>query len=102
MIQGIDHTSAIAETKSYRKEIKLKPSVAEAVTLAAASVGMDMSTFMASAAYKAAQEVQQAQHRTALTDDAFDAFAAAVDGQGRANDALRGLYRQRDAMLTDG
>jgi uncharacterized protein (DUF1778 family) len=102
MIRAIDHTSAIAETKSYRKELKLKPSVAEAIQQAAACVGVDMSTFMASHAYKAAQEVQAAQHQSLLSQDAFDAFAAAVDRPGRSNPALQRLFRQRDDLVADG
>jgi len=102
MIQATDHTTAIAETKTYRKEIKLKPSVAEAISRAAASVGMDMSTFMASYAYKAAQEVESAQHHSVLSDDAFDAFAAAADRPGQQNPGLQRLFRQRDELLMDG
>ncbi len=102
MTHAIDHTRAITETKSYRKELKLKPSVAEAIGRAAAAVGMDMSTFMASSAYKAAQEIEAAQHQSLLAPEAFDAFAAAVDRPGRANPALAQLFGQRDAMIVDG
>ena len=101
MGHAIDHTSAIAETKTYRKELKLKPSVAEAIRQAAAAVSMDMSTFMASCSYKAAQEVRNAQHQTVLPQAAFDAFAAAADRPGTHSPALNRLFRQRDDLLTD-
>lgn len=101
MVQAIDYTRAVTETKTCRKELKLKPSVADAIRQAAASVGMDMSTFMASYAYKAAQEIQNSQHQSVLSQEAFDAFAAAVDQPGRHNPALHRLFRQRDDMLKD-
>jgi len=49
---------------------------------------MDMSTFIASTAYKSAQEIEQAQPQTFLSDDAFDVFATAVDHPGQPNKAL--------------
>jgi uncharacterized protein (DUF1778 family) len=102
MIHIADPTVQFAETKSQRKELKLKPSVAAEIQAGADVVGMDMSTFMASAAYRLAQEVTAAQHRTTLPPDAFDAFAKAVDGAGTANPALTALFEKRRALLKDG
>lgn len=99
MISAIDHTVSIDEMKTYRKELKMKPTVAAAIKRAAASVGMDMSTFMASSAFQAAHEIERAQHQTLLPDAAFDAFAAAVDRPGRRNQALGQLFQKRAEMI---
>lgn len=65
-----------------------------------------MSTFIASTAYKSAQEIEQAQPQTFLSDDAFDVFATAVDHPGQPNKALvncsnnkRRRLRMPDAFL---
>ncbi len=102
MIQSQDYTASIAETKSQRKELKLKPSVAKAVREAAEAVGMDMSTFMASVSYRAAQEVQRSMQVSDLPEAQFQAFAAAVDGPGLRNEALAALIAKRNAVVKDG
>ena len=99
MISAIDHTVSIDEMKTYRKELKMKPTVAAAIKRAAASVGMDMSTFMASSAFQAAHEIERAQHQTLLPEAVFDAFAAAVDHPGRRNQALGRLFQKRAEMI---
>ena len=99
MISAIDHTVSIDEMKTYRKELKMKPSVAAAIKRAAASVGMDMSTFMASSAFQAAHDIERAQYQTLLPEAAFDAFAAAVDRPGRRNHALGQLFQKRTEMI---
>lgn len=102
MIQVQDYTASVRETKTQRKELKMKPSVAEAIKNASLAVGMDMSTFISSAAYKAAREVEFSQHQTVLSADAFDAFTAAVDAPGRRNPALGALLRRRNDLFQDG
>jgi len=102
MIQVQDHTASVCETKTHRKELKMKPSVAEAIKNASLAVGMDMSTFISSAAYKAAREVEFSQHQTVLSVDAFDAFAAAVDAAGTRNSALGALLQRRNDLFQDG
>ena len=101
MISAIDHTVGIDETKSYRKELKMKPTVAAAIKRVAASVGMDMSTFMASTAFQAAAEIERAQHQSFLPEAAFDAFAAAVDRPGRRSEALGRLFQKREELIKD-
>ena len=99
MISAIDHTVSIDEMKTYRKELKMKLTVAATIKRAAASVGMDMSTFMASSAFQAAHEIERAQHQTLLPEATFDAFAAAVDHPGRRNQALGQLFQKRAEMI---
>ncbi|NOX41883.1 MAG: DUF1778 domain-containing protein [Alphaproteobacteria bacterium] len=102
MIQVQDYTASVRETKTHRKELKMKPSVAEAIKNASLAVGMDMSTFISSAAYKAAREVEFSQHQTVLSADAFDAFAAANDAQGTRNPTLGTLLQRRNDLFQDG
>lgn len=102
MIPSPDFTAGIDEVKSYRKELKMKPSVAAAIRRAAEAVGMDMSTFMASTAFRAATEIERARFQTHLPDEAFDTFATAVDRPGQANATLTGLFRLRAEHLRDG
>lgn len=101
MISVSDPTSALNEPKSQRKDLRLKPSVMDAIERASTAVGMDSSTFITSAAYRAAQEVEAAQHKTVVPSAAFDAFAAAVDQPAHANPALSALFEKRSALLSD-
>lgn len=71
-----------------REEEQAKRAVSEAersrkIKVAAEVVGMDESTFIASAAYEKAREIEAAQFVTVLSDAQFDAFAAAIDGPGK-------------------
>jgi len=102
MIQVQDYTASVREIKTHRKELKMKPSVAEAIKNASLAVGMDMSTFISSAAYRAAQEVEFSQHQTILPTDAFNAFVAAVDAPGTRNPALGELLQRRNDLFQDG
>jgi len=101
MIPGADSTTGIHEPKSFRKDLRLKPSVMEAIEAAARSVGMDTSTFITSVAYREAQAIEAAYHQTALSDQAFDRFAAALDKPGAPNDALAQLFKRRSKLLRD-
>lgn len=100
MIQYCDYTALVVEKKTKRKEVCFKPTVHERIRAAADSVGMDESTFIASAAFQKAQEIEASQFVTTLSDDLFDAFAAAVDGPGKRNEALAAvLLRSRTAFV---
>ncbi len=101
MIQGTDSTAGIHEPKSFRKDLRLKPSVIEAIETAARSVGMDTSTFITSVAYREAQAIESAYHQSVLSDQAFDRFAAAVDKPAVANDALAQLFKRRAELLSE-
>lgn len=101
MMQAQDTTSAVNEPKSQRKDLRFKPSVIDTIERASQSVGMDSSTFITSAAYRAAQEIEAAQHKTVVPTDVFDAFAMAVDSPAKANPALAALFEKRKALLED-
>ncbi len=101
MIPGADSTAGIHEPKSFRKDLRFKPSVMEAIEAAARSIGMDTSTFITSVAYREAQAIESATHQSVLADHAFDRFAAAVDKPVVANDALAQLFKRRSELLRD-
>lgn len=101
MIPGADSTAGIQEPKSFRKDLRLKPSVMETIEAAARAVGMDTSTFITSVAYREAQAIETAHHQSVLTDQAFDRFAEVIDKQGAGNDALAQLFARRSELLRD-
>lgn len=99
MIMMHDYTAALPERKSQRKELRLKPTVEQKIRSVAAYLGMDESTFIASAAYRAAQEIEASQFVTVLPQEQFDAFAAAVDAPAKGNDALTALLVKSRSTL---
>ena len=101
MIPASDPTSAFNEPKSRRKDLRFKPSVIDAIERASNAVGMRTSTFITLAAYRAAQEVEAALHKTIVSSDAFNAFATAVDRPAQANPALFALFEKRGTFLGD-
>ena len=101
MIPMPDDPPPQGEAKTARKELKFQPSVLEVIKSAARSVGMDPSTFITTAAFERAREVERAHHMTPLPDDEFDAFAAAVDGTGRNNKALAASIAKSRALFAD-
>ncbi|MCR9137630.1 MAG: DUF1778 domain-containing protein [Alphaproteobacteria bacterium] len=102
MIQYSDATALVAETKSTRKELRMKPTVAAKIRDMAAMVGMDESTFITSAAFQKAQEVEKEQFVTTLDESQFDAFAEAAVAPGERNDALSEVIRHSHDLLVDG
>ena len=102
MIPMQHYTPPQAEAKTARKELKLQPSVLEAIKTAARSVGMDPSTFIATAAFERAQEIARAQHMTVLPEEQFRAFAEAVDRDGQHTAALRASIAKSRALFADG
>ena len=101
MSQIQDTTSALCEPKSHRKDLRLKPSVLDAIERASLAVGMDADTFITSAAYRAAQDVEAAQHKSVLPSEAFDAFADAIDQPTRPNAALSDLFSKRRELIAN-
>lgn len=101
MIHFQDYTSDIRESKSRRKELRFKPSIIDAIERASQAVGMDSGTFIMSAAYRAAQEVESAQHKTILPTHAFDAFAEAVNRPAKDNPALSALLDKSRALISE-
>lgn len=101
MIQMHDCTAAVLERKTQRKELRLKPTVEETIRRVAQHVGMDESTFIASAAYRTAKEIEASQFVTMLPQEQFDMFAAAVDAPAKENEALTKLLLRSQSVLVD-
>ena len=101
MIQVQDTTSALREPKSHRKDLRLKPSVLDAIERASLAVGMDARTIITSVAYRAAQDIEAAQHRSVLPTKAFDAFADAIDQPAQPSAALTDLFTKRRELIAD-
>jgi uncharacterized protein (DUF1778 family) len=101
MIQMQEYIAPHAEAKSARKELKFQPSVLETIKSAARSVGMDPTAFITTAALERAKEIELAQYTTALPSEQFEAFAAAVDQEGKQNDALASSIAKSRALFAD-
>ena len=96
-----EYTAPQAEAKTARKELKLQPTVLSAIKHAAHCVGMDPSTFITTAAFDRAKEVELAQFSTVLPEEQFAEFAAAVDGDGKANDVLADSIAKSQTLFVD-
>ena len=101
MIQFKDFTAPVSEKKSRRKELCMKPSVAEKIKRAAGMTGMDESTFIASAAYQKAHEVERSHLTTVLDEAHFVAFATAIDAVGKRNAVLAAAIEKSRTMFRD-
>lgn len=101
MIQMQEYFTPYTEAKSARKELKFQPSVLETIKSAARSVGMDPTAFITTAALERAKEIELAQHHTTLSEQQFAAFAAAVDQEGKRNDALTSSIAKSRALFAD-
>ena len=101
MIQIQEYVAPRVEAKSARKELKFQPSVLEVIKNAARCVGMDLSAFITTAAFERAKEVELAQYTTTLPDEQFEAFATAVDQNGKRNDALASSIAKSRTLFTD-
>jgi uncharacterized protein (DUF1778 family) len=101
MIQMNEYIAPKAEAKTDRKDLKVQPSVLAIIKRAAQHVGMDSSTFITTAAFDKAKEIELAQFSTSLPEAQFAAFAAAVDGDGKANDALANSIAKSRTLFVD-
>lgn len=88
MLNYTDATADVAEKKSVRKEQRVKPSISAAISQAAASVGMDESAFIVSAAYEKAIEIKKSQFSTSLDPEYFQRFAKAINAPGKRIEGL--------------
>lgn len=101
MIQMHEYIAPQAEAKTARKELKVQPTVLATIKRAAQSVGMDPSTFITTAAFDRAKEIELAQFSTSLPEVQFAAFVAAVDGEGKANDVLANSIAKSRTLFVD-
>ncbi len=101
MIVFQDTTSGIDEKKTIRKSQRLKPSVSAAISRAAESVGMEINTFIVSAAYEKALKIEVARAETQIDPAYFDRFAEAISSPGVRVDGLTEAASQTQNVLAE-
>lgn len=102
MLAFEDGTAAVDEPKSARLEARTQPSVKDAINRAAALSGVEVSSFVVSAAYKAALTTIEAHKITALeseTDRA--AFFDALETPPKPNDRLKKAFALREKLIAN-
>jgi len=88
-----DTTTAINEPKTARMEQRTKPHVKATIQQAAALLGVDETTFIASVAYERARAAI-ADHQSTLLSAADSAmFLAALDAPPATSEALKAAVR---------
>ena len=96
-----DATAGVVEKKSVRKEQRVKPSISAAISRAAASIGMDESAFIVSAAYEKAVEIEKSQFSTSLDPEYFQRFAKAINAPGKRIEGLVEAAKKTHGILRD-
>ena len=95
-------TAAIDEPKSARLEARTQPSVKEMIARAATLSGVEVSSFVVSAAYKAAQTTIEAHKVTMLESEADrTAFFRAIETPPKPNDRLEQAWALREKLIAN-
>ncbi len=102
MMMFEDSTAAIDEPKSARLEARTQPSVKQTISRAATISGVDVSSFVVSAAFKAAQEAIEAQKVTMLDSEADRAvFFNALENPPQPNKRLKEAFALRKNLIAN-
>ncbi|MYG27074.1 MAG: DUF1778 domain-containing protein [Boseongicola sp. SB0677_bin_26] len=102
MLAFEDSTVAVDEPKSARLEARTQPSVKGAISRAATLSGVEVSSFVVSAAYKAAQRTIEAHKMTALESEVDRAaFFAALENPPEPNDRLKQAFALRGKLIAN-
>lgn len=97
-----DATASVDEPKSARLEARTQPSVKDTINRAATLNGVDVSSFVVSAAYNAAQLTIEAHKVTVLESEADrEAFFAALDNPPKPTKRLREAFAQRKKLIAN-
>lgn len=100
VFEGI--TTAADEPKSARLEARTQPLVKEVIARAAALNGVDTSSFIVNAAYKAAQSTIAAHKITVLESEADrEAFFSALDNPPSPTRRLAEAFALRTSLITN-
>ena len=89
MLNFNDITAAIDEPRTARMEQRTKPSVKSQIQRAAALLGVDDTTFVASVALERARATIADHERTVLSAEDREAILAALDSPPAPTDDLR-------------
>lgn len=102
MLAFVDKTVAVDEPRSARLEARTQPSVKDTITRAATLNGVDMSSFVVSAAYEAAQATISAHNVTMLESEADkDAFFNALDNPPKPTKRLSAAFALREKLIAN-
>lgn len=102
MLSFEDSTEAVNEPKSARLEARTQPSVKDTINRAATLNGVDVSSFVVSAAYNAAQSTIEAHKVTVLESDADrEAFFAALENPAKPTKRLRKAFAHRKELVVN-
>ncbi|MCY3877821.1 MAG: DUF1778 domain-containing protein [Rhodobacteraceae bacterium] len=102
MLMFEDSTAAIDEPKNERLEARTQRSVKQTIRRAATICGVELTSFVVSAAYRAAQEAIEAQKITMLNRDADQAvFFSALENPPQPNERLRKAFALRKNLIAN-
>ncbi|MDE0523602.1 MAG: DUF1778 domain-containing protein [Boseongicola sp.] len=97
-----DSTAAVDEPKSARLEARTWPSVKDAISRAATLSGVEVSSFVVSAAYNAAHTTIKAHKMTILESEADRAaFFGALENPPKPNDRLKNAFALREKLIAN-
>lgn len=97
-----DSTLAVDEPKSARLEARTQPSVKDAIQRAATLNGVEVSSFVVSAAYEAAKSTLSAHKVTLLESDADrEAFFNALDNPPKPTKRLIDAFALREKLIAN-
>lgn len=102
MLTFEDATASVEEPKSARLEARTQPSVKDAIHRAATLNGVDVSSFVVSAAYRAARATIEAHKVTVLESEADkEAFFKALDNPPKPTERLKDAFAQRKNLIAN-
>lgn len=97
-----DTTAAVDEPKSARLEARTQPSVKDTINRAATLTGVDVSSFVVSAAYRAAQSTIEAHKLTVIESEADrKAFFDALDNPPKPAKRLVEAFALRKKLIAN-
>lgn len=102
MLAFEDTTAAVDEPKSARLEARTQPSVKDTIHRAATLNGVDVSSFVVSAAYDAAQSTIEA-HKVTVIESEVDrkAFFDALDNPPKPTKRLVEAFALREKLIAN-
>ncbi|MYA88161.1 MAG: DUF1778 domain-containing protein [Boseongicola sp. SB0662_bin_57] len=102
MLAFEDSTVTVDEPKSARLEARTKPSVKDAISRAATLNGVEVSSFVVSAAYREAQTTINAHKVTSLESEADRAaFFGALENPPKPVKRLRQAFALREKLIVN-
>ena len=102
MLTFEDTTAAVDEPKSARLEARTQPSVKDTINRAATLNGVDVSSFVVSAAYNAAQATIETHKMTVIESEADrKAFFDALDNPPKPTKRLVNAFALRQKLIAN-